>query len=835
MNISTIRIKMANLTVTGALLLALVGILLPQQVVAQNYDPPGRVARIRYVQGSVSFAPAGESDWVAAVTNRPLTIGDQLWADADSRAELDAGSAVIRMNANTGISFLNLDDRTLQVQLNQGTIDLRVRRMRSGDIVEVDTPTQAFSVTESGLYRIDAGTDGTSSMVIVRKGHGQVTGAGQSYDLYSGQGGQFTGGNDSLYGQMVTVAGPDEFDRWGDSRDAQYDQSQSARYVSPDVVGYEDLDANGQWVSNQTYGNVWMPTSVQSGWAPYRDGHWVWITPWGWTWVDDAPWGYAPSHYGRWVSVNNRWGWVPGPQNVQPVYAPALVAFIGGAGFGVSISAGGGGTYPRDGYNGGNVGWFPLGPQDAYVPGYQASRGYIERVNTSNTVVRTSNITNVYNNQVTNNQVTNITYVNQSVPGAVTVVPQNVVRTSAPVARAVVPVDPKRIAAAPVAPRAAVAPTQASVLGASNASANRMARPPAAVENRTVVAKTPPPPPRASFAQQEQALAKQPGQPLAPQRVQALPARAAEAHPAVKLAPPSKPATLTASQPNGGNARPAGAPAQQPVAPQQAAQQAQQQAAQQQAEKARAQQAQQQAAQQEAEKARAQQAQQQAAQQQAQQQAAQQEAEKARAQQAQQQAAQQQAEKARAQQAQQQAAQQEAEKARAQQTQQQAAQQQAEKARAQQAQQQAAQQEAEKARAQQAQQQAAQQQAENARAQQAQQQAAQQEAEKARAQQAQQQAAQQQAENARAQQAQQQAAQQQAEKARAQQAQQQAAQQLARQPAPQQPHPQPAPEARPVPPPANQPQKAAPARPQTPEEKAREEQTKREEKTPPPQ
>ena len=597
---------MKKLNSTVALLAAVIYVTLPAVVAAQNYDPPGRVARIRYIQGSVSFAPGGESDWVAAVTNRPVTIGDQLWTDANSRAELDAGSAVIRMDANTGMSFLNLDDRTLQMQLNQGAINLRVRRLHPGDIVEVDTPNQAFSVVEPGLYRVDAGADGNSSMVAVRQGHGQVNGGGQSYDLYSGQSGRFDGtGTDSLNGQLVNVSNLDDFERWGESRDSQYERSQSTRYVSPDVVGYEDLDDNGTWQSNPRYGNVWIPTNVQQGWAPYRNGHWVWISPWGWTWVDDAPWGYAPFHYGRWVNVDNRWGWVPGPQNVRPVYAPALVAFIGGSGFGVSVSVGGGGGYP-----GGNVGWFPLAPQDRYVPSYYASRGYVQRVNTSNTVVRTTNITNVYNNQVTNN----ITYVNRTVPGAVTVVPQNVVRNSAPVAKAVVPMDAKRIAAAPVATKANVAPTQASVLGATNGTANRMARPPAAVATRPVIAKTTPPPPPVPFAKQQQALASQAGRPLPPQQVQTLrPARTAEVHPAVKLAPPSKPATLAVSQPNAGSPKPGNVPAQQQAAQQQAEKarqdQAQQQTAQQQAEKTR----QEQAAQQQTEKARQQQAQQQAA------------------------------------------------------------------------------------------------------------------------------------------------------------------------------------------------------------------------------
>ena len=137
--------------------------------------------------------------------------------------------------------------------------------------------------------------------------------------------------------------------------------------------------------------------------------------------------------------------------NVQPVYALALVAFIGGANFGISTAAG------QGGYGGGDVGWFPLGPREVYVPAYAASPGYVQRVNTSNTVVNTTTITNLYNtynNQTTNVTTTNITYVNRTVPGAVTAVPQSAIRDSAPVARVAVPVDVRKVASAPVAPGA---------------------------------------------------------------------------------------------------------------------------------------------------------------------------------------------------------------------------------------------------------------------------------------------------------------------------------------------------------------------------------------------
>ena len=292
---------------TALFVAAILTLTFPAAASADSDDPPGRVARIRYLQGSVSFEPAGESDWVSAVTNRPMTTGDQLWADAGSRAEVQIGSAMIRVDANTGFSFLNLDDRTVQIQLTEGTLTLRVQRLGRDEIFEVDTPNQAFSVTQPGQYRVEAGTDGNSSMVIVRQGQGEVTGGGRTYDIHSGQSGTFTG-TDSLDGYVSAAGDQDDFDNWGQSRDRQYEGSQSARYVSRDVVGYEDLDNNGTWRSDPTYGNVWTPTSVQSGWAPYHNGHWVWIAPWGWTWVDDAPWGYAPFHYGRWVSLRGKLG-----------------------------------------------------------------------------------------------------------------------------------------------------------------------------------------------------------------------------------------------------------------------------------------------------------------------------------------------------------------------------------------------------------------------------------------------------------------------------------------------------------------------------------------------
>jgi hypothetical protein len=540
--------KMAGWT-TVLLGIALLTATSPPRAAAQDqYDPPSRVARLAYMEGSVSFQPAGESDWVQAVPNRPMTTGDKLWADRDSRAELQLGSAVIRLSANTGFSFLNLDDRTVQIQLTSGALNIRVRRLNRDDIFEIDTPNQAFSVFQPGRYRVEASEDGTYTVISIREGEGESTGNGQTYTLHAGQRGTFSG-TESLNAEVAEIGGPDQFDNWAYSRDRRYDDSRSARYLSRDVVGYEDLDDNGDWRDDSNYGHVWFPNRVEAGWAPYREGHWDWVSPWGWTWVDDSAWGYAPFHYGRWVTVGGRWGWVAGPVDVQPVYAPALVVFIGGGG----------------GF-GGNVGWFPLGPREVYVPSYSVSREYVNRVNISNTTVNTTTITNVYNTTVVNKtttNITNVTYVNRNVAGAVTAVPQRAFVSAQPVARAAVAVNPREVASAPVSARAAVAPSRESVLGLHANSAGRVTAPPAAVASRQVIAKATPPPPPVAFAKQQQALAAHPGQPLARQEVQSLrPADTAAAHPMVKQAPPGKPTTPSVGRPGNqpGNSQNAGRP-----------------------------------------------------------------------------------------------------------------------------------------------------------------------------------------------------------------------------------------------------------------------------------
>src|SRR5882762_7432975 len=273
-------------------------------------DPASRVARLNYLSGSVSLQPAGVEEWTPATLNYPLSTGDQLWIDHGSRAEMHIGSTGIHIDSATASSFLNLDDRTVQMRLSQGSIYVRIRDLAEDEVYEIDTPNGAISLLRPGSYRIDADPDRQMSTITVHGGQAEVTADGSAFQVYARQSGILTG-SDSPARETRAAAAPDGFDQWSQDRDIREDSQPAPRYVSREMPGYEDLDANGSWRDDPEYGPVWAPR-VAVDWAPYRDGHWRWIEPWGWTWIDDAPWGFAPFHYGRWAYGRNTWFWVPG-------------------------------------------------------------------------------------------------------------------------------------------------------------------------------------------------------------------------------------------------------------------------------------------------------------------------------------------------------------------------------------------------------------------------------------------------------------------------------------------------------------------------------------------
>ena len=445
-------------------------------------DPPDRVGRLNLLNGTVSFHPESVEEWAPATLNYPLTIGDHLWTDQDGQAEVHVGSTAIRLASRTEISFLNLNDQTMQIRLSTGSLNVRLRHLGSTEEIEVDTPNASLTLLRAGTYRIDVQQSGDTT-VTVRVGEAEITAGSAVFPLRLRQTTAVTGLDTPAYD--VTTAPPlDDWDRWCQARDQKEDQVASAQYVPRDEMsGVEDLDQYGSWSSDPDFGPVWTPTVVVVGWAPYHFGHWAWVDPWGWTWIDDAPWGFAPFHYGRWAFRGNRWGWVPGAHISRAVYAPALVAFVGGGGWRPSQA-------PGD-----SVGWFPLGPHEPFVAPYRTDRTRLHNVD-----------------------VEHIPYANRSVPGAVTFIPNDTFVRGQPAGGAALRVPNDELMRAPVRGAVApIAPQKESFLGGSFASHGAVARPPASVMSRPVMARLTPPPQAVPFAVRQQEMASRPGQPLDPE------------------------------------------------------------------------------------------------------------------------------------------------------------------------------------------------------------------------------------------------------------------------------------------------------------------------------
>jgi len=333
-------------------------------------DPPARVGRLSYLQGTVSYHDAQADAWSPAAVNTPLTAGDALWTEPNGHDELSISGTRVRMDGDTQMDVQALDDSQTRLQLDQGRLDIKTFALDTNQPYQIATPRGIAALKDQGDYYVHAGTTAEPTVMGVRSGAAEFQAPnGQTVALRGGEEAQVTGDGDSIQIRKVETAPPPMPGYWA-QRDQQITYA-PVQYLSADVTGYEDLGAYGSWTNDPDYGQVWAPRAVAADWTPYSTGHWAYVDPYGWSWVDSEPWGYAPYHYGRWAHRNNHWFWVPPDRHEHAVYAPALVSFVGGTELGVALGI----QSQRP------VGWFPLGPREVYVPPYTANRTYYQRIN----------------------------------------------------------------------------------------------------------------------------------------------------------------------------------------------------------------------------------------------------------------------------------------------------------------------------------------------------------------------------------------------------------------------------------------------------------------------
>lgn len=398
-------------------------------------DPPGRVGRISFATGDVAFLSTHSSESEAAQVNWPVTAKNVISTGTDGRAEVRIGSTAVRLDSDTEVEFSRLDDAHIRIRLLAGRMMLRLKSRDDLGELEVRTPHGRALFEDTGQYRFDTRGEGGPTGVTVYEGAARFDFAERSIRVPSGRSAEVWGAVGAMDARMME-AFHDGFDAWSLARDHRDDISRSVRYVSQDMTGYDALDEHGEWRETPEHGAVWIPhmSAVPEDWAPYRWGRWAWVDPWGWTWIDAAPWGFAPFHYGRWVHHRGYWAWAPGAIGRRPVYAPALVGWVGRPGASVSMSFG-----P-------SVGWFPLAPREVYYPAYPCTPTYLQRLN----ITHVHNIAAIHPHHGAAPN-TPRRYHHATMPHAVTLVPEGVLAGGRQVTpRIAMARDPKVMGALPM-------------------------------------------------------------------------------------------------------------------------------------------------------------------------------------------------------------------------------------------------------------------------------------------------------------------------------------------------------------------------------------------------
>ena len=469
----------------------LLGVLAAEPASAED-SPLSRVGRVATVDGAAAIRPAG-GEWADSGINDPVASAMSVRTPAQGRAVLRIGAETVALAGSSELDLARLDADATQIVLRQGRIGVRLAQLGPRSF-EIDIARGGVWLLTPGDYDITAGDERTPARIAVIDGRARFVGKGA--DTATGTASDTTidttiatgsatvlSGKDPVVATLDGTAGDDFIAWWRPPDAAGADTAaadrQAPHTLSTEITGYEALDGNGSWQTVEGYGAVWFPATAPGDWAPYRYGHWRWVAPWGWTWIDDMAWGFAPSHYGRWASIPQvdpldpsdlgtvRWGWVPGAQIADPVdapvYAPALVAFLGTAGVGLS--------YPDA--VGPAVAWFPLAPGDIYWPGYTKDLDLIRRLN-QGTVADPSTIGPGINGEPPA-EIVNGDYPNRRFAS---VVPRSVFLAGRPVAPALLLLPGQRLANAPLlpgSPQIAPAAQHASVVAPTSGAATRLA------------------------------------------------------------------------------------------------------------------------------------------------------------------------------------------------------------------------------------------------------------------------------------------------------------------------------------------------------------------------
>jgi hypothetical protein len=298
--------------------------------------------RLSQMKGDVQFQSKGLTEWLPATINLPVRIGDRLWVPKDAWAQVETREgSVIRLDADSSLEILAVDENSLQMYLSQGQAYLNFKSVNDA-MLQLDTPVSSIRIYDSSTLNVALVENGNTEISVFR---GAVYAENRSGEVRVGAGKMLS--MDDGLPTLMSLSPPSDWEKWNKEWDESLAEGEeSEQYLPPELSGYgRDLNRNGRWVDTHEYGYVWTPImDISVDWAPYRHGRWVWIGD-DYVWIASEPWGWAPYHYGRWAHIpSHGWCWVPPPRH-EVYWGPGYVSWV---------------MTSRD------VAWVPLAPGERY-------------------------------------------------------------------------------------------------------------------------------------------------------------------------------------------------------------------------------------------------------------------------------------------------------------------------------------------------------------------------------------------------------------------------------------------------------------------------------------
>ena len=266
--------------------------------IADKYIISAKAGRVNYVSGTVTVFRSDHTGG-QLLKGDDIEIGDKVSTAADGRIEvlLNPGSYV-RVGANSTFEFRSTDLEDLKIKLEKGSAMFEV--FAADDFtVSVYTPTGKAVLIESGVYRIDVNSDGTST-IAVSEGKANV-----------GLAKPIKGGRAALIG--VASATAVKFDRGKRDDLAEWSRSRAK--------GLASMTASLQ---NDNVRHSLLTSFNGGGWGVYNSfGLWVFnpflgsycFLPFGYDW-------YSP--YGHSYRNGLYWYRMPPTVYTPPVYTPPV-------------------------------------------------------------------------------------------------------------------------------------------------------------------------------------------------------------------------------------------------------------------------------------------------------------------------------------------------------------------------------------------------------------------------------------------------------------------------------------------------------------------------------